>query len=151
MILNHNNKMNPTENLTQTLPSVIYPKNAFTYRTHKCQRCNLGFKCINDLRNHLFTKADDDHICPECGQYFESKTGMKKHFGKLHSKIRTSKCNICTKGFSNKYALKLHVQQFHEESSRVTCPECNIEYYNIYSLMRHYKDKHNKNEEDFTR
>lgn len=136
--------MNPIENLTQTLPSVICPINAFTYRTHKCQHCNLGFKFINDLRNHLFIKTDNDRICPECGQYFISSQGMKKHFGKVHSKIRLSKCNICTKGFKNKYALKLHVQQVHEESTRVVCTECNIEYYNTYSLMRHYKGKHQK-------
>lgn len=129
---------------TKSLPSVICPVSAFTYKTHKCKHCNLGFKTITDLRKHIFIQVNTEHTCSECGQVFESRKGMKQHFGKIHSKIRPSRCAICTKRFRNKYALKLHVKQVHEESTRVVCSECNIVFYNTYSMKRHFEHSHEK-------
>ena len=129
---------------THTLPSVICPISAVTYKTHRCKHCELGFKTITDLRKHSFIQGSIDHICSECGEVFESIKGMKQHFGKLHSKVRPSRCAVCSKRFRNKYALKIHVKQVHEESSRVVCSNCNIVFFNIYSMKRHLQHCHEK-------
>lgn len=107
------------------------------YKTHRCEKCGIGFREVAELRKHQFVDDRDCEICPCCNQYFSSAKGMKQHFGKIHSKYRPSRCVTCKKRFRNKYALKFHVKQVHEQSTRESCPHCHVEMYNSYSVKRH--------------
>ena len=124
----------------QMLPPPIIIKCSYEkYRTFQCNLCGIGFKEINDLRNHLLTTYEQSSTCPGCGNVFSTVKGMKQHYGKLHSSHRPSRCSECRKRFRNKYALKFHIKQVHERSTREECPKCFRFLYNNYSLKRHLK------------
>ena len=124
----------------QLLPSPLKIKCSLEkYRTFQCKFCGLGFKEINDLRNHLITTFEKTSICPTCNNVFSTVKGMKQHYGKLHSSHRPARCSQCKKRYRNKYALKFHIKQVHEQSTREECPNCFHSFYNDYSLKRHLK------------
>lgn len=122
------------------LPPPVFVKSSYEkYRTFQCTHCTLGFKFVNDLRNHQLTTFQHKATCPICNHVFSTVKGMKQHYGKLHSCHRPSRCTECRKRFRNKYALKFHIKQVHEKSTREECPKCLKFMYNNYSLKRHMK------------
>jgi hypothetical protein len=137
--------MKSTEPVSNLLPSVIDPVSSYSYKTHKCEHCGLGFKTVANLRHHILAGSSSQFSCSECNEVFFSRKGMKQHFGKVHSKVRKSRCGVCKKRFRNKYALRLHFKQVHEESTRVRCLECNSEFYNAFSMRRHFENTHKLN------
>ena len=132
--------MNEESENIRLLPPPVFIKCSYEkYRSFHCNSCGLGFKEVNDLRNHLLTTSLEKAICPICSHVFSTVKGMKQHYGKLHSSHRPSRCAACRKRFRNKYALKFHVKQVHEQSTREQCPNCLRFMYNQYSLNRHLK------------
>ena len=131
-------RMNDDSNSSTTkIPSVIcLDLCKISSRGFICRYCQISFASLSDLKVHEDV-LEKPIKCTICDEYFTSKIGMKKHYGKVHAKYRPSRCNLCKKRFRNKYAAKRHNLQVHQALSRTTCKNCGKVLYNKFSLSRH--------------
>ena len=90
--------------------------------------------------NHLFQSIEEtDHIvqnnghnvvkkttkqqqfCGDCGLFFHSKSGYKRHIEIIHAQNKPYKCSYCSLKFYEKRDLKLHFFRKHSAGNFVIC------------------------------
>ena len=103
-----------------------------------CQPHNSTKTSITD--NHLFQSIEEtDHIdqnngfngvkkttkqqqfCGDCGLFFHSKSGYKRHIEIVHAGNKPYKCSYCSLKFYEKRDLKLHFFRKHSAGNFVIC------------------------------
>ena len=64
------------------------------------------------------------HECPECGERFNVKGNMTKHFKSVHLQEKPYKCDKCGLCFGNSSVLQRHIETVHEKIKAFNCEYC---------------------------
>ena len=106
-----------------------------------CQKCDVKFKTIKNLRSHIKTQHSEyNYVCEQCELRFKSSSKLKTHT-KVHED-HTVVCPICGKVFKNKLVLKSHKYKKHGKvepikKKNLLCPICSKVYGSDRGLRFH--------------
>ena len=88
-------------------------------------------------------KKECDHTCKLCGQSFEERNKLWRHWKLRHSNDREFVCDVCSISFKTQTKLISHKVDKHTgESGIYRCPMCPNEYTVLGGLRDHLKYKH---------
>ena len=131
----------------------------------ECQKCNLGFKTIAEMKNH----SENDHKAnvglqessneldlkdKTYNETFKSvKKDIKDNFENVHEmnmqenttsplEIRKYKCNQCFKYFKINKHLNRHIQSVHLDIREHKCNECQKMFKSSNSVREHIQNVH---------
>jgi hypothetical protein len=96
---------------------------------HNCSICNLNFKFISNLNNHLKAAHDNPVKCQECDRPFSSERSLKDHVDVIHGRVRPQdrpvfECDICGRSVLSIRSLRKHVKAVHQGLRRFECTSC---------------------------
>ena len=72
------------------------------------------------MKFQMTTTVSRDHDglryqCPECGEFYTSKNGLKLHVDGIHRKVTNFTCNICGYECLQKGQMNSHIKTVHAE------------------------------------
>lgn len=101
-------------------PSAVKPgifEKDFINKPIICEICDLTFKKVPALRNHIYRYHNPSHVprrqekkfaCPTCKQLYYSKQSLDEHYRAIHEKARDFICAVCNLDFAWKNSLDRH-------------------------------------------
>ncbi|XP_012284562.1 gastrula zinc finger protein XlCGF46.1-like [Orussus abietinus] len=92
---------------------------------HCCDKCDYRTKTKNNLKSHYIRKHTDDYkfSCEHCGKRFKMEWDLKFHIG-THSNAQHM-CDICGRFYSSNYSLYKHRKVAHLNEYKFQCTVCN--------------------------
>ena len=75
----------------------------------------------NNGLNVVKKAAKQQQFCGDCGLFFHSKSGYKRHIEIIHAGNKPYKCSYCSLKFYEKRDLKLHFFRKHSAGNFVIC------------------------------
>lgn len=105
----------------------------------ECDHCKKRFKIKMDLKFHLGTHSDSQHMCDVCGKMYTSPESLYKHRRVMHFNEYKFKCPKCWQKLISQESLDNHL-----ESHKVlhSCDECDLKFTKKYYVTRHKKRVH---------
>ena len=88
-------------------------------KTYVCLKCNVKFKKLKYLKNHVKSKHSEAKIpCEHCDMKFRSQSKLDSHV-KTHFKTTVSViCPLCTKVFKSSNVLRVHKSMKHSKKEQ---------------------------------
>lgn len=122
-------------------------------RKHKCDlgECGKSFILAEHLKRHHQTvhgfveKQQTPCEDPSCGNIYESRAAMKKHFRQKHQSPKTHDCPHCGEKFLKKVPLAKHLYT-HTGDYPQKCQLCPVGFLNVRELWAHQEAKHSNND-----
>lgn len=92
---------------------------------HRCDKCDYGTKTKNNLKSHYIRKHTDDYkfSCEHCGKRFKMEWDLKFHVG-THGNSQHM-CDICGRFYTSSYSLYKHRKVAHLNDYKYQCSVCN--------------------------
>ena len=96
----------------------------------KCKECDLIFKCVTVLKEHIREIHPTNYKCSNCESSFDSGFELETHLLNEHDITKEFNCAQCKKVFVTKWRLKKHVtmhsnaniKECYYYTSRTHCP-----------------------------
>lgn len=106
---------------------------------HCCDKCDYRTKTKNNLKSHYIRKHTDDYkfACEHCGKRFKMEWDLKFHVG-THSNSQHM-CDICGKFYTSNYSLYKHRKVAHLNEYKFQCNVCNKRLLTQENLDNHMK------------
>lgn len=86
-----------------------------------CEHCGKRFKMEWDLKFHIGTHSNSQHMCDICGKFYTSNYSLYKHRKVAHLNEYKFQCNVCNKRLLTQENLDNHMQQ---HSRTYECKDC---------------------------
>ncbi|XP_017787940.1 PREDICTED: zinc finger protein 260-like [Habropoda laboriosa] len=86
-----------------------------------CEHCGKRFKMEWDLKFHIGTHSNSQHMCDICGKFYTSNYSLYKHRKVAHLNEYKFQCNVCNKRLLTQENLDNHMEQ---HSRTYECKEC---------------------------
>ena len=99
-----------------------------------CEQCGKRFKMEWDLKFHLGTHGNCQHMCDICGRFYTSSYSLYKHRKVVHLNDYKFQCNVCNKRLLTKENLANHMLQHNQT---YTCKECDKVFASKRYLAQH--------------
>ncbi|XP_055612024.1 zinc finger protein 99-like [Uranotaenia lowii] len=109
------------------------------FETHM-KKCARYFEMMENS-NEIYSSADSDIECLECGKKFPTQTDLHEHQTAVHSKtglVRQFNCTDCGKHFGKIYNLNRHRRAVHLNIRPFPCTKCQFKFTDKRSLERHF-------------
>lgn len=116
----------------------------------QCSICQKILSCEYSLKRHKKTHMDDyvpvkksnckTIPCQDCGKLFRTDN-IKKHYERIHLKLREYQCDVCSKSFFAKARLEDHIKS-HNDVKEEECPKCGMKFNQKGTLYAHIKVIH---------
>ncbi|XP_046141155.1 zinc finger protein 320-like isoform X8 [Osmia bicornis bicornis] len=92
---------------------------------HCCDKCDYRTKTKNNLKSHYIRRHTDDYkfACEHCGKRFKMEWDLKFHVG-THSNSQHM-CDVCGKFYTSNYSLYKHRKVAHLNEYKFQCTVCN--------------------------
>ncbi|XP_076389684.1 uncharacterized protein LOC100882515 isoform X9 [Megachile rotundata] len=92
---------------------------------HCCDKCDYRTKTKNNLKSHYIRRHTDDYkfACEHCGKRFKMEWDLKFHVG-THSNSQHM-CDVCGKFYTSNYSLYKHRKVAHLNEYKFQCSVCN--------------------------
>ncbi|XP_032454166.1 zinc finger protein 26-like [Nasonia vitripennis] len=105
----------------------------------ECDHCKKRFKIKMDLKFHLGTHSDSQHMCDVCGKMYTSPESLYKHRRVMHLNEYKFKCPKCWQKLLSQESLDQHL-----ESHKVlhSCDQCDLKFTKKYYVTRHKRRVH---------
>ncbi|XP_063695648.1 gastrula zinc finger protein XlCGF64.1-like [Culicoides brevitarsis] len=123
--------------------ALIAHKKTCTGLDIRCELCGDQFESRKKLSKHFNVAHNKmNHVCFVCGSAFKQKWLLEEHIAR-HSDARPFKCDICKSAFSSKETLKIHIHSKHLPNFvGHKCTMCDKSYATNSKLKRHMKSRH---------
>lgn len=133
-----------------TSSDLINHKKIVHSQSVKCSVCFKTLSCEYSLKRHLKTH-NEDYVpakktncktvpCTDCGRLFRTDN-IKKHYERIHLKLRNFQCDLCSKTFFAKARLEDHIKS-HNDVKDEECKECGMKFNQKGTLYAHIKVIH---------
>lgn len=112
-----------------------------------CKECGRGYVLEVQLKSHMKSVHEGNHICDQCGKICHGQGALKTHLME-HSGVTKRKfpCDICGVEIVTKIGLKRHKAAFHHDGSTAyVCGICGKVTSSENALRHHKKYVHEKN------
>ena len=86
-----------------------------------CEHCGKQFKIEWDLKFHLETHGNSQHMCDVCGRFYRSDYSLNKHRRVAHVNEYKFQCSVCNKRLLTQDNLDSHMLQ---HNRTYECMEC---------------------------
>lgn len=106
--------------------------------TYRCESCDLTFKTVARLENHMCGTMGGAHRCPNCAKFFRSEARLEFH-QRFHQGAKPGYCEICQKTFTDELKLYKHTMYLHSSSKNHCCEECGKVFRTSSSLKFHQR------------
>ncbi|XP_076544813.1 uncharacterized protein LOC117601729 isoform X9 [Osmia lignaria lignaria] len=110
---------------------------------HFCDKCDYRTKTKNNLKSHYIRRHTDDYkfACEHCGKRFKMEWDLKFHVG-THSNSQHM-CDVCGKFYTSNYSLYKHRKVAHLNEYKFQCTVCNKRLLTQENLDNHMQ-QHNR-------
>ena len=142
---NNNNNNNKNTSLSSSSSSTSSAQSAQTEPQHTCLNCNVSFKSIQKLQNHLLLGRDKNGNCLynscnkqerrklqragvfpcfHCPRRFHLRSQLDKHLNTHDARLRPFQCQQCVTRCRTTFELKQHVNVAHLNIKAFACDKC---------------------------
>lgn len=93
-------------------------------RLHRCDKCDYVSKVKNNLKAHYTRKHTDDFkfSCEQCGKRFKMEWDLKFHIATHQNSEHM--CDICGQFYKSDYSLNKHRRVSHLNNYKFQCSKC---------------------------
>ena len=108
----------------------------------RCTVCQQAFPnakyCQFHMENDHGIEKEGDHLCNECGKFFNTKNNLWKHIQDMHGK-ELHACNVCGKKCKSESSMRKHRKVVHFTPADIKCSTCGKLFKTLSHLHKHQK------------
>ena len=112
---------------------------------HLCPECGENFQTKRQMKDHVIVVHEGKGFeCPFCNKILNSSVSRNGHIRTIHGgkKPEPMKCPQCDKVYSSINSLNIHVRAVHDKKRPYACHLCDLSFGQSGNLKTHLKGKH---------
>ena len=117
-------------------------------RTVHCEKCPQVFTSNEGLQRHIrMHDSQRKFPCKDCNLRFKALFVLQNHIKYSHEDVlEFMQCKVCEKIFKTDLAVQVHTRTVHNKERNYECTECSFKFFSNCKLSLHFKRKHMKTE-----
>ena len=115
-------------------------------RTVHCEQCPQVFTSKEGLKRHMrMHDSQRKFACKDCNLRFKALFVLQNHIKYSHEDVlEFMQCKLCEKIFKTDLAVQVHTRTVHNKERNYKCTECSFRFFSNCKLSLHFKRKHMK-------